>query len=246
MTRMYADGGLELAEMFRRVKETGVTTSLDMVMPDPGGPSGQANWPLILSRVLPYVDLFVPSVEELLFMLRRARFDVATSQVGAADLLEALAVEEITSLGDEALSMGAKIVVLKLGTRGIYLRTGDQLADLGRGTPSVLAAWTGRQLWVPCYRPEQIISTVGTGDAAIAGFLAAFLKDSGPVLSLSVAVATGASCVEEPGALGGVRTWDETRDRMEAGWPRLPLDLAPRDWRWDSAGGVWCGPDDQG
>ena len=107
-------------------------------------------------------------------MLRREQFDALTSQVGAANLLEALTIEEILSLGNKVLTMGAKILLLKLGTRGLYLRSGDQLCDLGRGAPPYLPAWTGRQLWVPCFQPDRVVSTVGTGDAAIAGFLAAF------------------------------------------------------------------------
>jgi sugar/nucleoside kinase (ribokinase family) len=244
MTRMYADGGRELAEMYQRAKETGVTTSLDLTMPDPAGPSGQADWQIVLARTLPYVDLFLPSVEELLFMLRRDRFDQLTAQVGAANVLGALAVEEIVSLADEALAMGARIVLLKTGTRGIYLRTATTLSELGRGAPTDLAAWANRQLWAPCFQPNVVVSTVGTGDAAIAGFLAAVLRDNSPSLALNVAVATGACCVEMAGALSGVRGWEETLARIEAGWARLPLELESFGWVWDGGTAVWRGPAD--
>jgi sugar/nucleoside kinase (ribokinase family) len=245
MTRMCADGGRELTEMCQRAKEMGVTTSLDLAMPDPAGPSGQADWQLILARTLPSVDLFLPSVEELLFMLRRERFDQLTVQVGAANVLEALVVEEIVSLADEALAMGAKIVLLKMGIRGVYLRTATTLSELGRGAPTDLAAWTDRQLWAPCFRPDMVVSTVGTGDAAIAGFLAAVLRDASPPLALNVAVATGACCVEMAGALSGVRGWEETLARIEAGWARLPLELESPGWMWDGGTAVWYGPADQ-
>jgi sugar/nucleoside kinase (ribokinase family) len=244
MTRMYADGGRELAEMYQRAKETGVTTSLDLTMPDPAGPSGQADWQLILTHTLPYVDLFLPSVEELLFMLRRDRFDQLTAQVGTANVLGALAVEEIISLAKEALAMGAKIVLLKMGMRGVYLRTATTLSELGRGAPTGLTAWASRQLWAPCFRPDVVVSTVGTGDTAIAGFLAAVLRDASPSLALNVAAATGACCVEVAGALGGVRGWEETLARIEAGWARLPLRLELFDWVWDSSAAVWRGPAD--
>jgi sugar/nucleoside kinase (ribokinase family) len=245
MTRMYAKGGREMAEMFRRAKERGVTTSLDLAMPDQAGASGQADWPSILARTLPHVDFFVPSVEELLFMLRRGRFDGLTAQVGAARMLEALTVEEIVSLGDEALEMGARLVLLKMGTRGLYLRSAAALSDLGRGAPANLLAWTGRQLWTAGFQPERVVSTVGTGDAAIAGFLAAVLRDAPPELALKVAGATGACCVEVSGALGGVRSWDETLARIEAGWDRLPLDLSGSGWLWDGDAAVWRGPEEQ-
>jgi sugar/nucleoside kinase (ribokinase family) len=245
MTRMYANEGHELTEMCQRAKETGVTTSLDLAMPDPAGPSGQADWQLILARTLPYVDFFLPSVEELLFMLQRDRFDQLTAQVGAANVLEVLTVEEIASLADEALAMGAKIVLLKMGIRGIYLRTATTLSELGRGVPTDLAAWANRQLWAPCFRPNVVASTVGTGDAAIAGFLAAMLRDSSPSLALNVAVATGACCVEVAGALGGMKDWEEILARIEAGWARLPLELESFGWVWDGGTTVWHGPADQ-
>ena len=37
--------------------------------------AGKADWKEILSRVLPYVDFFVPSIEELCFMLDRERYE---------------------------------------------------------------------------------------------------------------------------------------------------------------------------
>jgi sugar/nucleoside kinase (ribokinase family) len=245
MTRMYANEGQELAEIFSRAKATGVTTALDLSMPDPAGFSGQADWRIILARTLPQVDLFLPSVEELLFMLRRDRFEYLTAQVGAANVLGALTAGEIISLAGEALAMGTKIVLLKMGTRGAYLQTAATLPGLGRGAPADRVAWTSRQLWVPCYEPDIIVSTVGTGDAAVAGFLAATLRGASPALALKVAVATGACCVEQAGALSGVRSWEETLVRIESGWAQLPLKPEPPGWTWDSSTSIWHGPADQ-
>jgi sugar/nucleoside kinase (ribokinase family) len=245
MTRMYANGGQELAEIFRRAKTTGITTALDLSMPDPAGSSGQVNWRVILARTLPQVDLFLPSVEELLFMLRRDRFEHLTTQVGAANVLEALTTDEIVSLAGEALALGAKIVLLKMGTRGAYLQTGVPLLGLGRGAPAERADWTNRQLWAPCYEPDATVSTVGTGDAAVAGFLAAVLRGASPELALKVAVATGACCVEEAGALSGVRSWEATLARIESGWAQLPLQPESPGWTWDRNTTVWHGPTDQ-
>jgi sugar/nucleoside kinase (ribokinase family) len=244
MKRMFAGEGQELAEMFNQAKKTGVTTSLDPAMPDPAGSSGRANWRRILARTLPHVDLFLPSVEELLFMLRRDRFDELTVRFGAAGVLEALTVAEIVSLAEEALTMGARMVLLKMGTRGLFLRTAKAFAEFGRGAPPDLPAWHSRQLWAPCFQPDIVTSTVGTGDAAIAGFLAALLRGASAGLALNVAAAAGASCVEMAGALGGVRPWKDTLARVEAGWARLPLDLAVSGWVWEAEAGVWQGPAD--
>ena len=101
-------------------------------------------------------------------------------------------------------------------------------------------------MWVAPFRPVRVASTVGSGDAAIAGFLAAMLRGRGPAQTLNVAAATGACCVEVSGALGGVQGWEETLARIGAGWQRLPLDLAESGWTWDEGDGVWLGPQDRG
>ena len=36
---------------------------------------GDANWPAILKATLPYVDIFMPSIEEILLMLHRQRYE---------------------------------------------------------------------------------------------------------------------------------------------------------------------------
>ncbi|MGN0961959.1 MAG: carbohydrate kinase family protein, partial [Clostridia bacterium] len=74
MARMYAEDGKELVQLFRRAKETGAATSLDMASVDPDSPEGHIDWKKILERVIPYVDFFVPSLEELCFMLDRSRY----------------------------------------------------------------------------------------------------------------------------------------------------------------------------
>jgi sugar/nucleoside kinase (ribokinase family) len=234
--RLYADDGRELLQVYQRAKGTGITTSLDMTMPDPAGPSGQADWQTILGRCLPHVDLFLPSAEEWLFMVDRARWDRLSSAVGAEGMPGALEAHEIRALGKRALDMGAKVVVLKLGARGIYMRTASALAGMGRGAPADLASWRGRELWAPSFVPEPLVGTTGAGDATIAGFLAALLRGAGPERALTIAAAVGACNVEAADALSGVRTWDETLARIDAGWQQAPLSLP--GW-WVDAQGVW-------
>jgi sugar/nucleoside kinase (ribokinase family) len=71
MANMYSNGGRQLLELFQRAKSHGLTTSLDMAYPDPESAAGRADWRAILHNVLPYVDIFVPSLEEILYMLWR-------------------------------------------------------------------------------------------------------------------------------------------------------------------------------
>ena len=120
MRQMYINNGRKLVELMQRAKETGVTTSLDMAYPDPMTESGQADWPLILKSVLPFVDIFLPSFEELLFVLRRELFDQLSARGALLDQITPALLQDISN---ELLEMGVKIVVIKLGSKGLYLRT---------------------------------------------------------------------------------------------------------------------------
>ncbi|GAB4447698.1 MAG: sugar kinase [Anaerolineae bacterium] len=247
MRRMYLNGGEQLAELFRRAQATGVTTSLDMSMPDPNAESGRVDWRAVLERTLPYVNIFVPSVEELLFMLARARFDELEAQGG---VLAGLTPADLERLVDAVWAMGSPIVMLKLGDRGAYLRTPGALHDFGRAAPPDLDAWRSRELWAPCFVPQKLVGTTGAGDATIAGFLTAVLRGMGPEDALTMATAVGVCNVEAANALDGVRTWEATLARVQAGWARQPVANleadTPPGWHWDEARGLWRGPYDLG
>jgi sugar/nucleoside kinase (ribokinase family) len=239
MKRMYQNEGAELVELFRRAKATGITTSLDMAMPDPTAPSGQANWSTILKAVLPYVDLFVPSIEEILLMLYPNLFREVAA--GAAKITPLLA----SQIGGDLLSLGAKIVMLKAGHLGLYLQTSGEaaLAEIGRARPTHLSRWANREFWVPVFQ-TQVVGTTGAGDATVAGFLGALLRDLSPTEAVTMAAAVGACNVEAADAVGGLRSWEETVARVEAGWPRQELSFDSPGWRFDSSRQLWLGPND--
>jgi len=229
MRCMYENDGAQLVRMYEQAKATGVITSLDMALPDPNGPSGQADWRGILARTLPHVDLFLPSLDELWFMLRR-------DQPLPADQPD----RAISEIAAEVLAMGARVVVLKLGDRGLYVRTGPQ------GAPhSDDPGWRSRELWASCFQPEPLVGTTGAGDTTIAGFLAAILRHQPIEAALTSAVAVGACNVEAADALGGIQPWDATQARIEAGWARAALSIQADGWSWDAAHQVWTGPNDQ-
>ena len=146
MRRMYAPDGSQLAEIFRRVRSLGVTTSLDTAFPDPASPAGQADWRAILGLTLPYVDIFAPSIEEILLMLRRSEYEALLQNAAGGDILPLITPALLSDLGRELLAMGAKIVGLKLGYRGLYLRTAHAaaLADMGRAGFTHPDAWANQ------------------------------------------------------------------------------------------------------
>ncbi len=245
MARMYQDGGVELAALFRRAKETGVTTSLDMSLPDPASPAGRAPWRQIMERTLPWVDIFMPSIEELLFMLRCKTYAQWHTAFGGAGLLAHVTPALLSEIGAELVAMGARIVGLKLGQRGLYLRTAGlpALRGLGRGRPADVAAWAQRQLWAPCCRVD-VAGTTGAGDATIAGFLSGLLRGLAPEAALTAAVAVGACNVEALDALSGIRPWQATLDRLAVGWPRHALHLTAPGWHFNPTVQLWVGPAD--
>ncbi|MCS7178493.1 MAG: carbohydrate kinase family protein [Anaerolineae bacterium] len=240
MRRMYEDGGRELTTVFRRAREMGVTTSLDMAFPDPSSDAGRADWEAILQATLPYVDIFLPSVEEILFMLRRPTYEALSRSAQGTDILPWITPPLLSDLSDQLLAMGVRIVGLKLGDRGFYLRTGDArtLAGLGRGRPSDLTAWADQEIWAPCFQVD-VVGTTGAGDATIAGFLSAFLRGMSPAQAVTAAVAVGACNVEAADALGGIRSWEDTWRRVAEGWPRRSLDLSAYGWDYDPQHQFW-------
>lgn len=239
LREFYRHEGRELVDLFRRVKDSGATTSLDLTLPDPASEAGQVNWSAILSAVLPYVDIFLPSIEEILFMLRPEIY-TALQETAGSDLIRKVTPELLYDLSTQLLAMGAKIVGLKLGARGFYLRTAGEsaLTGLGRGQPSDPAAWANQTLWAPCFKVN-VVGTTGAGDAAIAGFLSGLLRGLGPHAALAMAAAVGACNVEAADALSSLHSWEDTLARVAAGWDQVDLGLPPEEWEQDPETGIW-------
>lgn len=251
MARMYRDGGDELAAVFRRAKEAGAVTSLDMAMPDPSAPAGKAPWRSILAKVLPYVDIFLPSAEEMLLMLEPETYRAVGEQAAARGegFNRALTGELVSKVADGLLDMGAAVVGLKAGDQGLYLRTAsrERLEPLRRRPDKAGAgidpeAWASRELWVPCFSVE-VAGTTGSGDATVAGFLAAVADGAEPEEAMEFAAAVGASSVEAPDATSGIPSAQAVRARMARGWSKRPLHVDLAGWK--EQRGIWAGPKDR-
>jgi sugar/nucleoside kinase (ribokinase family) len=243
MRKMYEAGGTELVAMFRRVKQLGITTSLDMAVPDPTSVAGYADWVSILRAVLPYVDVFLPSIEETLYMLRRETYEELAQAAPAEGFLSRIAPALLSDVSDQLMELGAKVIGLKLGERGLYVRTADRatIEGLGRACPSDPAAWADKELWSPCFQVE-VVGTTGAGDATIAGFFSGLLRGMPLEETLTAAVAVGACNTEAADALSGVRSWQETWRRVNRGWARHALRLDGPGWHFDDGAQLWVGP----
>ena len=242
MRKMFSEDGAGLAEMYRRVKETGATTSLDMTLPDPASEAGRANWPKILANALPHVDVFLPSVEEILFMLDRKRFDELQAPAGG-DILERIPAEEVAALARRLLDLGVKVAVVKCGHKGLCCATAgaERLAEMGAAASADLARWADRLLWQETFHVENFVSATGAADSKIAGFLAALLYGCSAEMSLRCGCVVGAQNVVVPDASSGVKAWAETQEMAAAGLPRTELELDRAHWRFDPDNLLWVG-----
>lgn len=213
--RLTANGGIGLQTMYQRAKAMGVVTSLDMTLPDANGASGQVNWVEVLHNTLPYVDVFLPSIEETVFALRRRDFDAWVGK----DFYSHLTADYLGGLADEILGLGVAVTGFKIGRFGIYVRTAEakRLEKLPH-LPLNINEWANRELYHPAFKVN-VVGTTGAGDAAYAGFLAALLRGLSPYEAVRWSCAVGACNVEAADATSAIRTWEATQARLDAGWP---------------------------
>jgi len=215
----YRNNGDDTRKMFAAMRRHGVTTSLDMSLPDRSSPAAQVDWKAWLKNVLPEVDVFLPSYDELVFMLGQepGKDRLAWVQDAAGQLLD----------------MGVAVVVIKLGGDGIYVRvtTDEQrMAAMGACAPQELGGWRGREYLSPCFLVE-LKGATGAGDCTIAGFLSGLLRGMTAEEAGTLACAVGACNVEQADAFSGLRDFAATMERVRSGWARRPAELVTGAWR---------------
>lgn len=150
-------------------------------------------------------------------MLRRDVHDGLVQQASAGDILPLITPELLSDLSGELLELGTRVVGLKLGQRGLYLRTASQSAieAVGRARPSDPAAWADKELWTPCFKVT-VVGTTAAGDATVGGFLSALLRDASAEKALLAVTAVGACSVEATRGLIGVRPQQKALRRVAA------------------------------
>lgn len=225
MREMYAAGGEQLRRLFERVHAAGAATSLDLCAVDPESEAGRVDWEQVLANALPFVDVFAPSIEELLFMLDRSAHAALQASPGIAAFVDR---GRLSRLADRLLEMGAAAVAIKLGDQGLYLRTardGARIAAFCDRLGLTASAWRDREVLAPCFAARAIVGTTGSGDCTIAGLLAALLRGEVPVDAATSATAVGACSVEAVDPTSAVTPWPQVAARLARGWPRMRLDI---------------------
>mgnify|MGYP004462878673 CR=1 FL=1 len=224
MRSMYLNDGEELVKMMKMVKEAGVATSMDLASVDEASEAATVDWHLVLERVMPYIDIFVPSVEELCYMLDKERFQEWQKRAAGKDITEVLDIEkDVKPLAQECMKLGAKILLLKCGVPGMYFCSADKevLSQISDRLELDVDAWAGKEYFEKSYVPERVLSGTGAGDTSIAAFLTAMTDGYTPEDALHLAAGTGASCVTAYDALSGLKTFEELKKKIDAGWEKV-------------------------
>lgn len=223
MASMYQNEGEELLKLMKKAREAGCATSMDLAAVDPDSGAGKVDWKAILTKVIPYVDFFVPSIEEVCYMLDRERFESWQERAGGGDITEILDLDkDIRPLADQCMELGCKVLLLKCGAPGIYYRTAtrDKLESIAPRLGLDASVWADKEGFEKSYKPDAVLSGTGAGDTSIAAFLTAMLEGSTPEECVQLATATGACCVAAYDSLSGLKPLKELRERIADGWEK--------------------------
>lgn len=158
--------GRETMEFLKKCKEMGKTTFLDVCW------DAKGKWGELLDMSMPYIDYLMPSIDEAVMIAGK---------------------DDPDDIADVFVSKGAKNVIIKVGSKGSYLRKEGET----KGT-----------VYPPFY-VENPVDTTGAGDSFCSGFLAAYANDKPLEECMVFANATGAHCVMAKGATTGIKSFDE-------------------------------------
>lgn len=196
MKRMYEEAGKKTTALLRRGKQQGAVTSMDFCFIDEMEEGPHQDWRAILENAGPYLDIFAPSIEELMYYIDRENYK--RFMEGEGEFLDKIDFEkDVEPLADYLLGIGIKIVVIKCGIKGIYLKTApfEAIRQMAERLPISEIEWGGQRLLQPAYPVKQVVSAAGAGDVTIAAFLLALEKGLDPETSLKLAARAGARCV---------------------------------------------------
>ncbi len=212
LRQFYQEEGQQLVEMYHKVHEMGVITSLDFSLPDPESESGKADWRKIIQRIMPYVDIFVPSLEELIRIMMPRKYFEMQANCKSADFEDEVPTELVRELGAQLIDFGVRILLIKMGKRGIYFRTGNvsAVSEKLENTLS-LALWNDREFLCCSYQAERskIKNASGAGDTAVAAFLTSVLNASEPETAVRYAAVTGRDSLYCDRIFDNMSSWEE-------------------------------------
>ena len=171
--------GRNLAKILKKVKEHNITVSIDTCW------DGTNQWGKILTPSLPYCDIFFTNDDEAKLYSCKDNIE------------EAL---------DYFSSFGPKILIVKMGSKGAFVRS-EEYCGL-----------------IPIFEVKTADAT-GAGDSFDAGFLFGLFNNWSVEQSATFASAVGAKCVTAFGATTGIVSYEETMKLIKA-------QSREEDWNW--------------
>lgn len=218
MKEFYRTDKDELQNMYRKVKKLNIITSLDVTAVDPESETADIDWNKRLSEVLPYVDFFMPSIEELCFMLDREKY-YEMQKRGSDDVCLYLSLsEDVIPMAEKVLNLGCKGVLIKCGAAGLFLMTADSSRMKELSENISVEKWADKKIFQNSYVPDRILSGTGAGDTSIAAFIYGMCNEMSPEDTLKIAAGTGASCITEYDTLSGLLSIEALKNKIQNGW----------------------------
>ncbi len=180
---LLADDAAPLLNLLTEARSRQITTSLDLAVVDRRSRAAEVEWRRVFARIMPYVDIATPSIDDLTSAL-------AIAQTPNDDL-----VEECARI---LIDDGCAVAVVSAGARGAYAVSAgaDRLAAAGAALSSAGSAWSSTAEWVPAAEPRLVVSTTGAGDAASAGLLYGLAQGTGIRRATRLAARFAATTIE--------------------------------------------------
>lgn len=220
MKSYWQNNAKELLDLYQQVHSLGTVTSLDLQMIDRESDGAKMDWNEIFKKLLPNVDIFVPSFDEIQLLIDPKRYDELHSNAKGSEIVNLVSDEEIYELANRLISYGSKIVLIKCGERGMFLVTSNEenMNDVCEKLSLDIGRWSNGKVHQPSFAADRVRASTGAGDTSIAAFLTSILNGYEPQKSLQFASATGACCVTEFDALSGLLSFEEMSKKIESGW----------------------------
>lgn len=158
----------ELVKLFKKAKKENMIISADMIKPRNNETFED------IKESLSYVDYFFPNFDEASLMTGKYK---------------------IEDVADEILSYGVGCVIIKIGSKGAYIKSMD-----------------GYQKIVPALKGITSIDTIGAGDNFASGFITGLLEDKSLEECGKIANVTAAVSIQSVGATTGVKNRKQVDD----------------------------------
>jgi len=233
MKKLNSNNGEGLKKALVIIHENNIATSIDTCFPDKE--NLKLNWTSILQNWLPDIDFFSPSIEETLLTLEPCYYNQVNSISQGKNFINYIEFEEIRKMGTKLLKMGASVILLKLGKKGLYLRTASkekiqQIPNFFE-TPELVNCWSNREILFPPLKVDEIISTKGAGDTAIAGFISAISLNKNPIDSLAFSSIVAGFCIQSIDTTSKIPNYQKIENIISTGFKQEKINPTKITWK---------------